>query len=803
MGNLEDTARILDDLHSRWTPHSGQIKAGKPLINDEVRQVFLECGRNFGKALALDTKVVTPKGMVEIGAIKSGDHVIGADGRPHEVLIAHDVLHDRPCYEIEFVSGQKVVACEDHLWEVKSLFARKHGHEPSVLKTKDMARNVIRNKEYNYHIRRTDPVHYARQTDPLEVEPYVLGAWLGNGTSAAGGFCTPDQDTIEEIMARGYVVTKQARRFQYGILGLKVQLADLGLIKNKHIPEKYKISSIEERLALIRGLMDTDGTINKKTGMVMFHQSNEQMARDVYEIVSSLGERPTIKSKIPTINGKPYERAWHVGWTPVNYNPFCLKRKSEHLCFKDARSRSHSIKSIKPVQSVPVRCLTVDAQDSLFLITESFIPTHNTDLMAYLFWRFANLHPGSENYYFAPLQNQGREIIWEPRRLQDFGNPNWIESINEVEMRITFTNGSFVKVDGSDNIDKYRGVKITKGGLIGFDEYKDFRPNFYSVIDPNLLNAYLLIVGTPPETDSHFTTDADEFAANPKKRYFNMPSETNPHISREWLAGKKEELYRKGDGPVWEREYMAKRVKGGKSAILPQANSIEMRSQVTILRSILRDKKKLNWYCIADPGTATCFGVMFLAVNPYSKKIHVLETIYEKDQSKTGVTQIGPRIIETKNRLCPDVEWVMVADEAAAWFIKEMYDNYEVSFGSSNKADNAKENGLGLMKDIMLAGLLEIAGRPERSNAIKIEEAEQAEAFLWEMQNYVKDKHGKIPKGNDHLIDTFRYFLGEEKYQIKAEPPSQKAGESERRGYTMEEDHPEIHDITDDLDINY
>jgi hypothetical protein len=405
-----------------------------------------------------------------------------------------------------------------------------------------------------------------------------------------------------------------------------------------------------------------------------------------------------------------------------------------------------------------------------------------------MFWRYANLYPGSENYYFAPLQNQGREIVWESKRLQTFGNPNWILKTNDTDMRITFDNGSFIKVDGSDNIDKYRGVKMTKGGILAFDEYKDFRPDFYSVIDPNLLNANLLIVGTPPETDTHFMKDADEFASNPKKRYFNMPSETNPHIAKEWLESKREELYKKGDGAVWEREYMARRVKGGRNAIFPTASSLELRSQKVMLRDIARDRKKLNWYCVADPGTTTVFAVMFVAVNPYSKRIYVLECIYEQDQAKTGVSQIGPRILEIKNKLGSDIEWTYVADEAAAWFIKEIYDNYALGFGASKKADNAKESGIGLMKDIMLADLVEIA--------------EEASEFKAELLNYVKDKNGKIPKGRDHLIDCFRYFLGAELYQLKAEAPAQKAGASERRGYTIEEDFPEIEDH-EELDINY
>lgn len=419
-----------------------------------------------------------------------------------------------------------------------------------------------------------------------------------------------------------------------------------------------------------------------------------------------------------------------------------------------------------------------------------------TDFITYLFWRIANLNPGSENYYFTPLQTQGREIIWKSNRLQNFGPQDWIADINNTEMRITFKNGSFVKVDGSDNVDKYRGVKMTKGGLLAFDEYKDFRADFYGIIDPNLINALLLIVGTPPETDSHFTIDADEFAANPKKGYFNQPSERNTMLPPGFLANKKAELYSKNEGVLWEREYMARRVKGGKASVFPQSASIELRSQRSILRHLYRDRKKLNWHCIADPGTNSCFAVHFIAVNPYTKQIWSLQTIYETDAGKTAVSQLGPRIIEIRNSLAADVEWIYTADEAAAWFITEMYDQWGVSFAPSKKSDNAKETGISLMKDIMLAGLLEIAEDPDWTDT-NTDKADR-NRFLWELQNYITVK-GKIPKGRDHLIDTFRYFLGAEGYSLKAEDEHVKTTNPDLRGYTMEQDHPELQDYDEEI----
>ena len=106
-----------------------------------------------------------------------------------------------------------------------------------------------------------------------------------------------------------------------------------------------------------------------------------------------------------------------------------------------------------------------------------------TELVAYLLWRWAWTFPGSENYYFSPYMKQSREILWSSRRVQELGPSEWISKVNEQEMRIHFHNGSFIKLDGSDNVESYRGVKPK--GLTIFDEFKDFRPEFLEAYDPN------------------------------------------------------------------------------------------------------------------------------------------------------------------------------------------------------------------------------------------------------------------------------------------------------------------------------
>jgi hypothetical protein len=411
-----------------------------------------------------------------------------------------------------------------------------------------------------------------------------------------------------------------------------------------------------------------------------------------------------------------------------------------------------------------------------------------TEFAAYALLRWAWCHSESENYYFAPEQKQGREIIWESNRLQNMVPKEWISgSPNQTEMRITLTNGSFIKVDGSDNIDSYRGVKPK--GLIVLEEYKDFRPGFYDVFDPNRApyNAPILIIGTPPDVpEHHFITKADEFLNDPDKAYFNAPTSENPIINEQWLAKKKSEYYNRGEGEAFEREYMARRVFGGKKSILPMVNSFQVTPHDEVMRSIVRDAKKLQFFCVADPGTTTCFATLFGCINPYSKIIYLLDEIYETDQAKTSVSIIGSRMVEKQVELgFGRAEWDEVADEAAAWFINEMSDRFEHHFRPTEKAQNKKEFGLSLIKDIFLKNKIVISDR-----CIKL---------MWEMMNYVKDDRGNIPKLNDHLIDCFRYFLAAAGYQLETEAEPLPEDKNENfRGARIEDDFPELRDVSGD-----
>jgi hypothetical protein len=380
-----------------------------------------------------------------------------------------------------------------------------------------------------------------------------------------------------------------------------------------------------------------------------------------------------------------------------------------------------------------------------------------SSIAIYLLWRWALTHPNTNNYYFAPYNKQARSIVWENRAMQGFMPNEYTSKTPGISMKISLMNGSFIKVDGSDNTEAYRGVKPK--GLTIFDEFKDFREEFYTAYDPNraAFDSPILIIGTPPDRECQFTQLMDEFQRDPKKAFFRFPTSANPHIKKQWLDDKKNELYAKGEGDVWQREYEAIYTKGGAAKIFPMlSKERHVRPHDWVLSQIKRDRKKLSWYAVADPAAASVFGVLFVAINPFNRMVYVLDEIYETDQAAMSVGAIGPRIHAKREELYDDhFNWRLVYDEAETWWRSEMLDRYGEGWEPTQKAANDKESGLSLIKDLLLTD--------------KLIMSERCEKLFWEMDNYFKDRNGNIPKKNDHLTDCVRYLTHADNYTTQGE----------------------------------
>jgi len=232
----------------------------------------------------------------------------------------------------------------------------------------------------------------------LPIAPYFLGVWLGDGSSYSSAITTADPDLIPEIEQAGYFVRslkshpykyavddengKAVSRWQPGMTG---RLRALGLLLNKHIPAAYLRASEQQRRALLAGLLDSDGTVNR-FGAVEFTTTNPQLAKDVYELVSSLGFRPSLRGGRSRYNGKDCGPKWTLSFT-TDEQVFRLGRKitahKERLRnFSPERNRFRYVVAVREVPSRPVRCIQVESPSHLYLAGKSMIPTHNS--LAYL-----------------------------------------------------------------------------------------------------------------------------------------------------------------------------------------------------------------------------------------------------------------------------------------------------------------------------------------------------------------------------------------------------------------------------------
>jgi deoxycytidine triphosphate deaminase len=356
-------------------------------------------GRLEGKALAIDTPIPGPSGWRLMGDLRVGDEVFDEKGWPTPVVAATAIMMNRPCAEVVFSDGQVIVADLDHRWLTSSKLDRKHGRSGTVRTTREIADSIRAAEEWNHQVQLTEPVRYLRQ--PLPVDPYVLGVWLGDGTSSKAEVTVGrgDEQILDEIRAAGYAVWSASSPMAYRIGGLSPgymgrvrdvvtgqfardaslssELEAMGLLRNKHVPEMYHRGSIEQRLSLLQGLMDSDGYIDEY-GRCEFANTNERLADSVVELAAGLGLRPTKRKKRVTLYGIEQKPAFQVKFAPT-VAVFRLRRKAARIRV----GRHHLFRAIVAVRLCeprPVRCIEVGNPAGLFLAGHGFIPTHNSSL---------------------------------------------------------------------------------------------------------------------------------------------------------------------------------------------------------------------------------------------------------------------------------------------------------------------------------------------------------------------------------------------------------------------------------------
>jgi replicative DNA helicase len=365
----------LDSLTNGLHPGQMVILAARPAI---------------GKALALDTPLPTPTGWTTMGAVQVGDHLLDADGRPTRVIAATKVMNNRPCYEVEFSDGTVLIADEQHQWLTKTLASTSASASvpASVKTTREIAATLRRDTADNADKRTDHAVPVAKPAQlpskDLPLSPYALGVWLGDShtdTADAARFTTIDPEIAENLEAEDLRLTPTGWHDHHG--PVQAVLENLGVLGEKHIPRDYLRASEAQRRDLLAGLLDTAGSVSE-TGTVQLPVTDQQLSHDAWELVLSLGYNATTTTAkpAPSHHTTNTTNATHhlITFTPSE-KVFRVPRKIVRQSGREHPSTGlRYITDVRPIPSVPVRCVEVDNDDHLYLAGPTWIPTHNSTL---------------------------------------------------------------------------------------------------------------------------------------------------------------------------------------------------------------------------------------------------------------------------------------------------------------------------------------------------------------------------------------------------------------------------------------
>lgn len=444
------------------------------------RKVYLEVAKKNGKALALDTPIPTTSGWTTMGELREGDALFGEHGQPCRVTFATPIMRDHDCYRVEFSDGTAVVADAEHRWLTEEL---RHGYRASIKTTAEIAASITTRRDGASNHRIPVAGALVLPDADLTVDPYVLGVWLGDGDTGQAIITVADQDAelLQHVAAAGVAVharpvRDRTPRYRLGSTGalysrsaVATALRGMGLIGNKHIPAAYLRGSVEQRLALLQGLMDTDGHVTPR-GQCEFTTTRPQLRDGFLELARSLGYKPTAREGVATIAGREIGPKWRIQFHGRRDRaPFRLARKLLRVSssVRDSRSTRRQITAAVPIPSVPVRCIQVDSPSHLFLAGEAMVPTHNTLTGAgvALLLTFFDGEPGAEFYSLATKEAQAK-LSWNDGAQFVKKNASLKRRIRQIGKRlVNEQTASFWMALGRDSDVGDQGINAI-GGLV-------------------------------------------------------------------------------------------------------------------------------------------------------------------------------------------------------------------------------------------------------------------------------------------------------------------------------------------------
>lgn len=470
------------------------------------RFVIAMQARQTGKMIDINTPIMTPTGFVKNGDLKVGDKIYGRDGKVTTVTFISEQRNDMSQYELTFDNGQKIKACGEHLWSFSTSDRKER-----VANTEDMIsdfKNLKKRKTPgSVWIDSTKPLEFS-SNDELPFDPYTLGLWLGDGSSSCGNITCTKQD-FDECYTK-HIPTSREFKLENGKdvtgnfvpSGLFKFLRTNNLINNKHIPDMFIYTSVKNRIALIQGLMDSDGYV-AKNGSCEFYQKSESFIDSVRLILSTLG----VKTRKHAYKVDGYDDYYHklVLTVPVSkFKLFRLPRKLErqYQCKNHPQNERIYLKEFKELNGldkVTMQCLTVNNEDHMFLCGDTLIPTHNTTTTASYLLHYATFNLSKSVAILANKASQAREILSRVQ-LSYEGLPFFLKQgvtvYNKGSMKFSNLSEIFC---GSSSSSSIRGKSIS---LLYIDEAAFLRGDmeFYESTYPTISSgkeSRIIVTSTP------------------------------------------------------------------------------------------------------------------------------------------------------------------------------------------------------------------------------------------------------------------------------------------------------------------